>query len=160
MFIFQKEEKETSRESPPIDRKRDGIMFSEISDLGFAPPSINEFSAFLIDGDDYYGKFFKFSERYMFVGINASGDKISQINALNKLLVNFKKVEFEFLRFVHSEEVLKKYSAPNIRICYIEASPAEPFDEFYLRILSDNSAYEYECLLRDFKFYKISEIKN
>ena len=160
MFIFQKEEKKTSSDPPPIDRERDGIMLDEISALDFSPPLVNTFGTFLINGNDCYGKFFKFSERYIFVGINGGeSDKMAH-KAISKLLDSAEKLESEFLRFVHSEEIFKEHPAANFRISRIEIDSEAPFDEFYIDIVSDNPDYVYECILKEFKFYDVSEIRN
>ena len=80
--------------------------------------------------------------------------------AIGKLLDGAEKLESEFLRFVQSEEIFKAQTAENFRISRIETDSKPPFDEFYIDIVSDNPDYVYECLLKDFKFYDVSEIKN
>lgn len=159
-YIFQKEEKNTNKDPSPIDRVRDGIIFREISSLDFSPPLINSFSTFLINGDDYDGKFFNVDGRYIFIAIDNNADRATQVKSIDKLLAGIEILKSEFMRFVHSEEIFLKHSAPNPRISIIESVPEAPFEEFYVRIISDNPDYEYECLLRDFKFYDVSEIKN
>ena len=42
----------------------------------------------------------------------------------------------------------------------IKAVPEAPCLRFYVRLISENPEFEYECLLRDLKFYDVSEIKN